>query len=163
MTFMNSVNLTNEYTFTYSKQTVSFLDVYLSESRKLKTKLYKKHTDCMALLYFHSHHLLSCKEGITNSQALRYNMIISEDHIFQEELNKLTGKNIKNIKNPSATPVVTSCLNRHHTQKQKFSPLSLSSQTKANYLQPPSIRVGIQLPMTQRFLLSGYLNHYLSI
>ena len=104
---MNSVNLTNEYTFTYSKQTVSFLDVYLSESRKLKTKLYKKHTDYLALLYFHSHHLLSCKEGIINSQALRYNMIISEDHIFQEKLNKLTGKNIKNIKNPSATPVVT--------------------------------------------------------
>ena len=44
----------------------------------------------MALLHFHSHHPLSCKEGIIYSQALRYNMIISEDHILQEELNHLT-------------------------------------------------------------------------
>ena len=44
----------------------------------------------MSLLHFHSHHPLSCKEGIIFSQALRYNMIISEDHILQEELNNLT-------------------------------------------------------------------------
>ena len=44
----------------------------------------------MALLHFHSHHPLSCKEGIIYSQALRYNMIISEDHILQAELNNLT-------------------------------------------------------------------------
>ena len=44
----------------------------------------------MTLLHFHSHHPLSCKEGIIYFQALRYNMIISEDHIPQEELNKLT-------------------------------------------------------------------------
>ena len=44
MTFMNIISPTIKYTFTYSEQTVSFLDVqiYLSESRKLKTKLYKK-------------------------------------------------------------------------------------------------------------------------
>ena len=44
----------------------------------------------MTLLHFHSHHPLSCKEGIIYSQALRYNMIISEDHILQAELNNLT-------------------------------------------------------------------------
>ena len=44
----------------------------------------------MALLHFHSHHLLSCKEGIIYSQAVRYNMIISEDQVLQEELNNLT-------------------------------------------------------------------------
>ena len=44
----------------------------------------------MTLLHFHSHHPLSCKEGIICSQALRYNMIISEDNILQEELNHLT-------------------------------------------------------------------------
>ena len=55
----------------------------------------------MTLLYFHSHHPLSCKEGIIYSQALRYNMITSEDHILQEELNNrayplhLIIKNIK--------------------------------------------------------------------
>ena len=44
----------------------------------------------MTPLYFHSHHPLSCKEVIIYSQALQYNMIISEDHILQEELNNLT-------------------------------------------------------------------------
>ena len=92
MTFMNTISPTIKYTFTYTEQTVSFLDVqiYFSESRKLKTKLYKKPSDCMALLHFHSHYPLSRKEGIVYSQALRYNMIISDDHILQEELNNLT-------------------------------------------------------------------------
>ena len=65
------------------------MQIYLSETRKLKTKLYRKPTDSMTLLHFHSHHPLSCKEGIIYSQALRYN-IISEDHILQAELNNLT-------------------------------------------------------------------------
>ena len=41
------------------------------------------------LLHFHSHHSLSCKEGIIYSQALRYNMIIFEDHNLLKELNNL--------------------------------------------------------------------------
>ena len=92
LAFMNTISPTIEYTFSYSEQTVSFLDVqiYLSESRKHKTKLCKKPTDCMTLLHFHSHHPLSYKEGIIYSQALRYKMIISEDHLPQEELNNLT-------------------------------------------------------------------------
>ena len=92
MTFMNTISPTMKYTFTYSKQSVTFLDVqiYLSETRKIKTKLYRKPTDCMTLLHFHSLHPLSCKEYIIYFQALRYNMIISEDHILQEELSNLT-------------------------------------------------------------------------
>ena len=43
----------------------------------------------MTLPHFHSHHPVSCKEGIIYSQALRYN-IISDDHILQAELNNLT-------------------------------------------------------------------------
>ena len=78
MTFMYAISPTVKYTFTYSEQTVTFRDVqiYLSNTRKLKTKLYRELTDCMALLHFHSDHPLSCKEGIIYSQALRYNMII---------------------------------------------------------------------------------------
>ena len=89
---MNTISPTIKYTFTYSKQTVTFLDVqiYLSETRKLKTKLYRKPTDCMTLLHFHSHHPLSCKEGIIYSQAL-LNMIISKNHILKEQCNNLTG------------------------------------------------------------------------
>ena len=91
-TFINTISPTIKYTLTYSEQTATFLDVqiYLSETRKLKTKLYRKPTDCMSLIHFHSHHPLSCKEGIIYCQALRYNTIISEDHILQEELNNLT-------------------------------------------------------------------------
>ena len=92
MTFMNTISPTIKYTFTYSKQAVTFLDVqiYLSENRKLKTKLYRKPTNCMTLLHVYSHHPLSCKEGIIYYQALRYNMIISEGHIRQAQLNNLT-------------------------------------------------------------------------
>ena len=44
----------------------------------------------MALLHFHSHYPFSCEEGIIYFQALRYNMIISEEPILQEELSNLT-------------------------------------------------------------------------
>ena len=44
----------------------------------------------MALLQFHPHHPLISTEDIIYSQQLRYNMIISEDHILQEEFNNLT-------------------------------------------------------------------------
>ena len=92
MTFMNTINPTIKYTFTYSEQFVSFLGVqiYLSESKKLKTKLYKKASDYIARLHFHSHHSLSCKVGMVYLQALRYIMIVSDDHILQEQLNNLT-------------------------------------------------------------------------
>ena len=128
MTFMNTISPTIKYTFTYSKQTVTFLDVkiYLSKNRKLKTKLYRKPTDCMTLLHFHSHHPLSYKESIIYSQTLRYNMIISEDHILQKEFNNLTRVLharayplhliIKNIKKPWPTAAVTCHPNAHpHT------------------------------------------------
>ena len=85
MTFMNTISPNIKYTFTCSEQAVSFLDVqiYFCESRKLKTKLYKKPSDCMARLHFHSHHPLSCKERIICSKALQCNMIISNDYILQ--------------------------------------------------------------------------------
>ena len=89
---MDTISPTIKYTFTYSEQTITFLDLrnYLSKTKKLKTKLYKNPIECMTLLHFHTHHPLSCKEGIIYSQALRYSMIISEDHMLQEEVNKLT-------------------------------------------------------------------------
>ena len=54
-------------------------------------KLYRKPTDRITLLHFHSHHPLSCKEGTIYSQALLNNMIISKDHILKEQCNNLTG------------------------------------------------------------------------
>ena len=90
MTFINTISPT--IIFAYSEQTVTFLDlqIYLSKTRKLETKLYRKPTNCITLLHFRCHHPLSCKEGIIHYKALRYNMVISEDHILQAELNNLT-------------------------------------------------------------------------
>ena len=135
MTFMDTISPTVKYTFTYSEQTATFLDVqiYLSETRKRKAKLYEKPTDCMTLLHFHSHHPLNCKEGIIYSPALRHNMIISEDHILQEELISLTlilldrayplHLIIKNIKKALTTTAITCYPNEHHRQKPTSSPL----------------------------------------
>ena len=74
---MNTISSTIKNTFTYFEQTVSFI-------------WYLTVWDCMGLLHSYSHHLLTCKEGIAYSQALRYNMIVSHEHILQEELNNAT-------------------------------------------------------------------------
>ena len=52
MDIMNTINQTIKYSFTYSKQAISFLavQVYLFESKKLKRKLYKNPTDSMTRL-----------------------------------------------------------------------------------------------------------------
>ena len=88
MAYMSKISSTIKYTFTYPKQTLSFLDVqlYLSESRKLQTKLCRNPTDFMTLLLFHSHHPLICNKGFIYSQAPQYIMIISEDHIIHDNL-----------------------------------------------------------------------------
>ena len=89
--WIQSSPVLNTHSLIPNKQ-VNFLDVqiYLSETKKLNAKLYRQSTNCMTPLHFHSHHPLTCKEGIIYSQALRFNMIILEDHILQEELNNLT-------------------------------------------------------------------------
>ena len=90
MTFVKTISPTIKYTFTYSEQTVSFLDVqftFLNPENSRQNSLKNQRTAW--LLHFHSHHPLSCKKGNIYSQALRYNMIISEDHILLEELNNV--------------------------------------------------------------------------
>ena len=49
VTFMNKIGRTNKYSF--ANQTVTFLDVqiYLSETRKLRTKLYSANTTSLPL------------------------------------------------------------------------------------------------------------------
>ena len=135
---MNIISPTIKYTFTDSKQSVTFLDVqiYLSETRKIEINLYRKPTDCMTLLHFYSHHPLSCKESIVYSQALRYNMTVLEDHILQAELNNLTRillarayplhliiKNIKNLDLQPQLPVIptnTTYRNQHPPHCNSF-------------------------------------------
>ena len=57
---------------------------------KLSTTLFRKLTNCAALLHFHSNHSLKCKESIVFSQALRYNLLIADDNVLQKELDSLT-------------------------------------------------------------------------
>ena len=107
--------------------------MHLSESRKLQTKLSKKLNDCMTLLHFRSHHPLSCKEGIIYTQALRYNMSISEDHILQSELNNLTcillsrayplHLIIKSIKKALTYTRNNLLSNEHHRKKKNILPV----------------------------------------
>ena len=63
--------------------------VLIRADRKLSTILYRKHTDCVALLHFHSNHSLKWKESIVFSQALRYNLLIADDNLLQEEPDSL--------------------------------------------------------------------------
>ena len=81
-----------KFTFQHSTQEISFLDmkIHVGADRKLSTTLHRKPTDCTALLHFHSNPSLKCKESIVFSQALRYNLLISDDTILQKELNSFT-------------------------------------------------------------------------
>ena len=89
---MKNLQPTIKITFEHSTQEISFLDmkIHIGVDCKLSTTLYRKPTDCGALLHFHSDHLLKCKESIVFSQALRYNVLIADDTILQKELNSLT-------------------------------------------------------------------------
>ena len=74
--FMNNLHPTIKFTFEHSTQEISFLDmkIHIRTDHKLSTTLYRKPTDCAALLHFHSNHSLKCKESPVFSQALRYNL-----------------------------------------------------------------------------------------
>ena len=89
---MNNFRPTIKFTFEHSTQEISFLDmkIHIGADRKLSTTLYRKPTDCAALLHFHSNHSLKCKESIVFSQTLRYNLLIADDNILQKELDSLT-------------------------------------------------------------------------
>ena len=90
--FMNNLQPTIKFTFEHSTQEISFLDmkIHIGADCKLSTTMYRKPTDCAALLHFHSNHSLKCKESIVFSQALRYNLLIADDNVLQKELDSLT-------------------------------------------------------------------------
>ena len=89
--FMNNLHPTIKFTFEHSTHEISFLDmkILIGTDRKLSTTLHRKPTDCAALLHFHSNHSLKCKESIVFSQALRYNLLITDDTLLQKELDSL--------------------------------------------------------------------------
>ena len=89
--FMNHLHPTIKFTLQHSTQQIRFLDVtiQIKANRKLSTKLFRKPTDCAELLHFHSNHSLKCKESIVFSQALRYNLFITDYCSLQKELDSL--------------------------------------------------------------------------
>ena len=89
--FINHPQPTIKFTFQHSTQQISFLDmtVLIRADHKLSTTLYRKPTDCAALLHFHSNYSLKCKESIVFSKALRCNLLIAEDNLLQGELDSL--------------------------------------------------------------------------
>ena len=90
--FINNLHPMIKFTFEHSTQEISVLDmkIHIGADHKLSTTLYRKPTDCAALLHFHSNHSLKCKESILFSQALRYNLLIADDKVLQKELDSLT-------------------------------------------------------------------------
>jgi hypothetical protein len=87
----NTLHPSIKFTFESSISEVNFLDttVYTDESRKFRTKLFRKPTDRNLILHFDSHHPLHNKRNIVYSQALRYKRIISDPLTLKEELRTL--------------------------------------------------------------------------
>ena len=80
-----------KFTFEFSQNSVNFLDcsLYLDESQRLKTTLYRKPTDKHLILHYTSHHPLHLKRNVVYTQALRYKRIISDPLKLQTELTTL--------------------------------------------------------------------------
>ena len=89
--FMNHLHPKIKLIFQHPTQQIFFLDmtILIRVDHKLSTTLYRKPTDCATLLHFHSDHSLKCKESIVFSQALRYNLVIADDNLLQEEFDSL--------------------------------------------------------------------------
>ena len=89
--FMNNLHPTIKFNFELSTQEIPFLDmkIHIGADCKPSTTLYRKPTNCAALLHSYSNHLLKCKENIVFSQVLRYSLLIADDTILQKELNSL--------------------------------------------------------------------------
>ena len=58
------------------------MKIHIGADCKLSITLYRKSTDCAALLDFHPSHSLKCKESFVFSQALRYNLLIADDNLL---------------------------------------------------------------------------------
>ena len=58
---------TIQFNLELSTQEISFQDmkIHTGTDRKLSTALYRKPTDCAAILHFHSNHSLKCKESVS--------------------------------------------------------------------------------------------------
>ncbi|XP_047141171.1 uncharacterized protein LOC124816160 [Hydra vulgaris] len=90
-TYMNSLHKNIKFTFDTSTKSVSFMDLTLTknENNTISSTIYKKPTDTLSLLNFHSNHPRHQKIGIVYSQARRLNRLVSKEVDLRTELEKL--------------------------------------------------------------------------
>ena len=58
------------------------MKIHIRADHKLPIAMNRKSTECAALLHFHFNHSPKCKESIVFSQALAYNLLITDDTLL---------------------------------------------------------------------------------
>ena len=87
---MNKMHLTITFRATWSKTSITFLDVMVSIAEGvIETDLYIKPTDSHQHLLSSSCHPFYCKKSIPYSQALRLNRVCSNNEFFDKRCNDL--------------------------------------------------------------------------
>ena len=91
LSYINRSHPTIKFEYTFSTQSVNFLDttIYTNSTGKLKSDLYIKPTDRTLLLHQTSFYPQSCKDAIIYSQALQCRRIITDNDSLQKRLNDL--------------------------------------------------------------------------
>ena len=145
------------------------MKIQIRADRKLSTTLYRKPTDCVVLLQFHSNHSLKGKESIIFSQTLRYNLLIADNNLLQIELDSLTMSllarkypldiithNISKVLFPSRETLL------HEPPRNQFpeqsSQLWPHTQKKVSVSPSQYETVGVSLKMTPNYTASGPIN-----
>ena len=85
---INNCHDSMKFTFNYSTQEVTFLDVNIKmkANGELDTSVHKKVTNCHQYIEVSSCHPLSCKQGIPHSQAKRYRLLRWITHVLKKIL-----------------------------------------------------------------------------
>ncbi|XP_053391643.1 uncharacterized protein LOC128554386 [Mercenaria mercenaria] len=88
---LNSFHDTIKFTYCYSKDTATFLDVNIEKDENgiLHTSVHEKDANNHQYIEFSSCHPVPCKKGIPFSQAKRFRRITSDNTIFDKEMDKL--------------------------------------------------------------------------
>ncbi len=146
LTYMNEFHPTIKFNYTYSHESVNFLDttIYINPNDKLESDLHIKPTDRTLMLHHNSFHPQSCKNAIVYSQTLRYRRIITDNDKLHNRLNHLlvalihrgyTHDNIMNTFNKALKYTTQNeLLNNEKTPKTNNSPIFSIQYNKTKYI-----------------------------
>ena len=76
----------------HSQESSSFLDVVVTKTHTLETKVYRKKTDRNSFLDFSSYHPPGLKKSLPYSQLVRVKRICSTDNVFEEQAAELCSR-----------------------------------------------------------------------